>query len=232
MQQFGGSRAHVPLFSRSRSGIGAWGPERGHRNVLEIIGLLAVMTVIGSCGGDTGPMNPVAPGTTFASSVVVMETSLGTITIGLYQAQAPKTVENFLAYVSSGFYDGTIFHRVIPGFVIQGGGLTTDLNTKATRGPVENEATNGLKNTRGTIAMARTSNVNSATSQFFINIIDNAALDHRSTQPSEFGFAVFGMVTEGMDVVDAISTVPTGTRGSFSDVPSAPVVIQSVRIEM
>ncbi len=174
----------------------------------------------------------VSPSAQEANPVVVMETSLGTMTIELYRDQAPKSVENFLAYVSSGFYDGTVFHRVIPGFMIQGGGMTADLNRKTTRAPVENEATNGLKNSRGTLAMARTADVNSATSQFFINTVDNAMLDHRSTQPSEFGYAVFGMVTEGLDVVDKIRAVPTGTRGPFQDVPNEPVVIQSVRVKM
>lgn len=173
-----------------------------------------------------------SPSAQEANPVVVMETSLGTITIELDQDRAPKSVENFLAYVSSGFYEGTVFHRVIPNFMIQGGGMTADLNSKATREPIENEATNGLKNARGTIAMARTSDVNSATSQFFINTVDNAMLDHRSTNPSEFGYAVFGMVTEGMDVVDKIRAVPTGTRGPFQDVPNEPVVIQSVRVKM
>ena len=177
-------------------------------------------------------LSAASPSAQKANPVVVMETSLGTITIELYKDQAPKSVENFLAYVSSGFYDGTVFHRVIPGFMIQGGGMTADLNSKATRGPISNEATNGLKNTRGTIAMARTSDVNSATSQFFINPVNNANLDHKSTRPNEFGYAVFGMVTEGMDVVDKIRRVPTGTRGPFQDVPNEPVVIQSVKVKM
>ena len=173
-----------------------------------------------------------SPSAQEANPVVMMETSLGTITIELYKDQAPKSVENFLAYVSSGFYEGTVFHRVIPGFMIQGGGMTADLNRKATRESIENEATNGLKNARGTLAMARTADVNSATSQFFINTVDNAMLDHRSTNASEFGYAVFGIVTEGMDVVDKIRAVPTGTRGPFQDVPNEPVVIQSVRVQM
>lgn len=173
-----------------------------------------------------------SPSAQEANPVVLMETSLGTITIELYQDKAPKSVENFLAYVNSGFYEGTVFHRVIPNFMIQGGGMTADLNRKATRGPIENEATNGLKNTRGTLAMARTGDVNSATSQFFINPVDNAFLDHKSTKASEFGYAVFGVVTEGMDVVDKIRRVPTGTRGPFQDVPNEPVVIQSVRVQM
>ena len=173
-----------------------------------------------------------SPSAQEANPVVLMETSLGTITIELYQDKAPKSVENFLVYVNSGFYEGTVFHRVISGFMIQGGGMTADLNRKATRGPIENEATNGLKNARGTLAMARTADVNSATSQFFINTVDNAMLDHRSTRPNEFGYAVFGIVMEGLDVVDKIRAVPTGTRGPFQDVPNEPVVIQSVRVKM
>ncbi len=173
-----------------------------------------------------------SPSAQEANPVVVIETSLGSMTIELYQDKAPKSVENFMAYVNSGFYEGTVFHRVIPGFMIQGGGMTADLNRKATRASVENEATNGLKNSRGTLAMARTADVNSATSQFFINTVNNAMLDHKSTRPSEFGYAVFGMVTEGMDVVDKIRAVPTGTRGPFQDVPNEPVVIQSVSIKM
>ena len=163
--------------------------------------------------------------------VVVMETSLGAITIELDRDQAPKSVENFLAYVNSGFYEGTVFHRVISGFMIQGGGMTADLNRKATREPIENEATNGLKNTRGTLAMARTADVNSATSQFFINTADNRALDHRNTNPSEFGYAVFGKMIDGMDIVDKIEAVQTDTRGPFRDVPTEPVVIKSARVQ-
>ena len=166
-----------------------------------------------------------------ANPLVVMETSLGTITIELDQAQAPKSVENFLAYVNSGFYDGTVFHRVIRGFMIQGGGMTADLNRKATRDAIENEATNGLKNGRGTLAMARTADVNSATSQFFINTADNRSLDHRSTDPKEFGYAVFGKVTDGLDVVDKIEAVATGTNGAYRDVPNEPVVIKSVSVK-
>ena len=173
-----------------------------------------------------------SPSAQEANPVVVMETSLGSMTIELYQDKAPKSVENFMAYVNSGFYEGTVFHRVISGFMIQGGGMTADLNRKATRASIENEATNGLKNSRGTLAMARTADVNSATSQFFINTVDNAMLDHKSTRPNEFGYAVFGMVTEGMDVVDKIRRVQTGTRGPFQDVPNEPVVIQSVKVKM
>lgn len=162
---------------------------------------------------------------------VIIETSLGTITIELDQANAPKSVENFLAYVRSGFYHGTVFHRVIRGFMIQGGGMTADLNRKTTQAPIENEATNGLKNVRGTIAMARTADVNSATAQFFINIADNRSLDHRSTAPQEFGYAVFGQVTDGLDVVDKIEAVETGTQGAYRDVPNKTVFIESVSVE-
>ena len=183
--------------------------------------VLAPLAITFSAGGLFAQGNP----------VVVMETSLGAITIELDRDQAPKSVENFLAYVNSGFYESTVFHRVIPRFMIQGGGMTADLNRKATREPIENEATNGLKNARGTLAMARTGDVNSATSQFFINTADNRALDHRSTNPSEFGYAVFGKVTDGMDIVDKIEAVQTETRGPFQDVPTEPVVIKSVRVQ-
>lgn len=157
---------------------------------------------------------------------VVIETSMGSITVELFPDRAPLTVENFLTYAKSGFYDGTIFHRVIRGFMIQGGGLTPDLQRKPTRPPIKNEATNGLKNTRGTVAMARTSEVDSATSQFFINTVDNPFLDHKGPQPKDFGYAVFGRVVAGMDVVDRIEQVKTGP----GDVPVEPVVIKTVRV--
>ncbi len=156
---------------------------------------------------------------------VMLKTSKGDITLELDAEKAPQTVANFLAYVDAGFYDGTIFHRVIPGFMIQGGGLDADLNKKPTREPVENEAKNGLKNHRGTVAMARTNAPHSATSQFFINHKDNPNLDHPSFDG--WGYTVFGRVTEGMDVVDAIATVPTGTRAGRRDVPLETVVIES-----
>ncbi|MGD8428854.1 MAG: peptidylprolyl isomerase [Ectothiorhodospiraceae bacterium] len=155
---------------------------------------------------------------------VVFHTNKGDIRIELYAERAPVTVKNFLDYVDSGFYDGTIFHRVIPGFVIQGGGFTADMQRKATRDPIENEADNGLKNERGTLSMARTQDKDSATSQFFINLADNAFLDHGVRG---FGYAVFARVTEGMDVVDAIAAVPTGRHGPYSDVPEEPVVVES-----
>jgi len=164
--------------------------------------------------------------------VVVVETSLGNITIELLQSDAPKSVENFLAYVNDGFFEGTVFHRVIQQFMIQGGGLTPDLNPKRTRPPIENEARNGVTNARGTVAMARTNAVDSGTSQFFINTADNtSSLDHRGLEASEYGYAVFGRVTEGMDVVDTIAAVETTTRETHQDVPLEPVVINAVKVQ-
>ena len=164
--------------------------------------------------------------------VVVMETSLGNITIELLQDDAPVSVENFLAYVNDGFYVDTVFHRVIQTFMIQGGGMTADLAPKATRPPIQNEARNGLTNARGTLAMARTSVIDSATSQFFINTVDNArTLDHRGLDPSAYGYAVFGRVTEGMDVVDAIAAVSVQNQGPHQNVPVEPVVIVSVTVQ-
>jgi len=162
--------------------------------------------------------------------VVVMKTNMGNITIKLFRDKAPITVDNFLKYVKSGFYNGLIFHRVIPGFVIQGGGYTPDMLPRKTRPAIKNEATNGLSNLRGTIAMARTQVIDSATSQFFINLKDNRFLDHRGKTPDKYGYAVFGKVIKGMDVVDRIAKVPTGRKGPFSDVPKKPVIIKSVVI--
>lgn len=159
--------------------------------------------------------------------VVVMETTLGNITIELLQDRAPVTVENFLQYVNDGFYAGTVFHRVIEGFMIQGGGFTANLSQKPTRAPITNEADNGESNARGTIAMARTAVVDSATAQFFINTVDNSlSLDHQG--PQNFGYAVFGRVTEGMDVVDKIAGVSTSQQGPHANVPIEPVVINAV----
>ena len=160
-----------------------------------------------------------------------IETSMGTITLELDDAKAPETVANFVKYAKDGHYDGTIFHRVIDGFMIQGGGFTKDMNQKETRKPIRNEAMNGLKNVRGTIAMARTMVVDSATSQFFINLVDNNFLDFRNPSPQGFGYAVFGKVTKGMEVVDAIAKVQTGNRGMHQDVPVKSVVIKKVTVE-
>lgn len=158
-------------------------------------------------------------------NMVIFETTLGVITIELYPKKAPVTVQNFLYYVESGFFDQTIFHRVVPGFVIQGGGFVAGLTQKETQPPIKNEATNGLRNTRGTLSMARTSVVDSATSQFFINLADNAFLDHRDTSDAGYGYAVFGKVAEGMEVVDAIAAQPTASGGGFRDVPTKDIVI-------
>ncbi len=160
---------------------------------------------------------------------VVMETSKGTIELELYPDKAPVTVENFVGYVKKGHYDGTIFHRVIDGFMIQGGGFTPGMEEKPTGEGIKNEAQNGLKNERGTIAMARTSDPNSATAQFYINVADNASLDYPGSDG--FGYAVFGKVTEGMDVVEAIKTVPTTMKEGHADVPVEPVTIKSVKIK-
>lgn len=157
---------------------------------------------------------------------VLLTTSLGEIEVELDADKAPISVENFLTYVNSGFYDGTIFHRVIPGFMVQGGGFTPDMQQKPTRAPIVNEADNGLHNVRGTLAMARTQVRDSATSQFFINHRDNAFLDHGAR---DFGYAVFGKVVRGMDVVDQIAQVPTTRQGMMSDVPREPVRIISAK---
>lgn len=159
---------------------------------------------------------------------VLMETSKGNVKLELFAKEAPVSVKNFLAYVTSGFYGGTIFHRVINGFMIQGGGFTTDFTQKQTNGPIRNEAANSLKNQRGTIAMARTGAPDSATSQFFINVVDNDMLNRPN--PDGFGYAVFGKVVEGMDVVDRIKAVRTGVRQGMGDVPVEPVVIKSIKL--
>lgn len=166
------------------------------------------------------------------ASKVLVKTSLGDMTIELYPDKAPKSVENFLAYVNSGFYDGTIFHRVIDNFMIQGGGFTRDLRQKPTRPAIPNEAKNGVSNLRGTVAMARTGDPNSATAQFFINVVDNPRLDYTSdASGATWGYAVFGKVVSGLDVVDKIKAVPTGAQGPFkSDVPTTPVVIEKISV--
>ena len=159
---------------------------------------------------------------------VLLKTSEGEITLELDQEHAPISTENFLRYVEEGHYAGTVFHRVIDGFMIQGGGYDGSLDKRPTRPPIQNEASNGLLNQRGTVAMARTSEVNSATAQFFINVSDNKFLDHRDTSPQGYGYAVFGRVVDGMDVVDRIKGVPTGAKGPFAkDCPQTNVVIES-----
>jgi cyclophilin family peptidyl-prolyl cis-trans isomerase len=158
--------------------------------------------------------------------MIRIETSHGAFTVELFPKEAPATVENFLRYVDDGFFDGTIFHRIVPGFVIQGGGLTADFGNKKTRAPIANEAKNGLKNTRGTLSMARTSDINSATSQFFVNLSDNAFLDHG---PRDYGYAVFARVTDGIEVIDRIARVGTGRRKGYQDAPLEDVLIVSAR---
>jgi peptidyl-prolyl cis-trans isomerase B (cyclophilin B) len=173
---------------------------------------LAVFVVVGTAAAGDHPK-------------VVLETSKGKIVLELSADKAPQTVKNFLAYLDAGFYNNTIFHRVIPNFMIQGGGFTADMQKKQTRDPIRNEAGNGLPNRRGTIAMARTPNAHSATAQFFINTKDNDFLNHTGKTPQGWGYAVFGRVLDGMSVVDNISKVKTVTRGGFRDMPATPIVI-------
>jgi len=158
--------------------------------------------------------------------MIRFETTLGEFTVELFEKEAPVTVANFLKYIDDGFFDGTIFHRIVPGFVIQGGGFTEDMSQKRTHPTIKNEADNGLKNARGTLSMARTNDINSATSQFFVNLKDNDALDHKR---GNFGYAVFGKVTQGMEVIDQIASVETGRRKGHEDVPLEAVIMTSVR---
>jgi cyclophilin family peptidyl-prolyl cis-trans isomerase len=185
------------------------------------IGLVLTLICLGSAWADE---EQAASG----NPVVVMQTSMGTIEIELWPDKAPITVENFLGYVDKKAYDGTIFHRVIKGFMIQGGGFDADMKKRQAGAPIKNEADNGLKNEVGTIAMARTSVVDSATNQFFINTVDNVRLDHSGPGP-RFGYAVFGKVVSGMDVVKKIEATPTTARPPMRDVPAEPIVIESVR---
>jgi peptidyl-prolyl cis-trans isomerase B (cyclophilin B) len=182
--------------------------------VLAGLTMLALIMVIGT-SARAQRSNP----------LVRLETSLGEITLELYPDKAPATVANFLQYVREGLYDGTIFHRVINGFMIQGGGLDTNLNAKPTRAPIQNEADNGMTNQPYTVAMARTSDPHSATSQFFINVADNKSLNHSAKTPQGWGYAVFGQVVQGREVVDQIKAVPTGNRDGYQNVPLTQVVI-------
>jgi cyclophilin family peptidyl-prolyl cis-trans isomerase len=184
-----------------------------------VLGVVWMLVAAASVGAKEGG-NP----------VVLIKTSMGDITIELDKAKAPVTVDNFLAYVNDKFYDGTVYHRVIPAFMIQGGGFDKDMTQKKTKAPIKNEADNGLKNLNGTIAMARTSDPNSATAQFFINTKDNAFLDHRNETPQGYGYAVFGKVVNGQDVVKKIEQVQTTTKGPFENVPVTPVIIESIRV--
>ncbi len=178
---------------------------------------------------DAAAQTPAAKATAPGGNpVVVMKTSMGEVRIQLARDKAPVSVDNFLSYVKENYYDGTVFHRVMDGFMIQGGGFTPDLTKKPTKAPIKLEVGTGLKNVKGSIAMARTNDPNSATSQFFINVVDNAALDSKGEGT---GYAVFGQVIAGMDVVDKIKAVKTGTRGGMQNVPDAAVVIESIRVQ-
>ncbi|WP_298266395.1 peptidylprolyl isomerase [Geobacter sp.] len=191
------------------------------RLILALIlgGIFSALVIAGNADAAEKAKNP----------VVVMETTLGKVKIELNQEKAPVSVKNFLDYVKAGFYNGTIFHRVIPGFMVQGGGFTVDRKQKETRAPIRNEADNGLKNDRGTIAMARTASPNSATAQFFINLVNNDGLNHPN--PDGYGYAVFGKVVEGMEVVDRIAATPTQRLNMlFADIPVTPVVINAVKV--
>ena len=198
-------------------------------------GLLLVVVLVCGCGektnkaeADKNIVNLERNIVKSQSNVVKLETSKGNIVIELNEQAAPVSVKNFIGYVEAGFYDGSIFHRVIPGFMIQGGGFTQQMVKKETRNPIINEAKNGLSNMRGTIAMARTSDPDSATAQFFINHRDNKFLNY--IDDNKAGYAVFGKVTEGMDVVDAIASVETTTRNGMEDVPAEPIIIQSAKV--
>ena len=174
------------------------------------------------------PAPAAAPQPAPGNPVVIIETSAGAITAELFKDRAPVSVENFLQYVREGHYTGTIWHRVVPGYVIQGGGYTPELVEKSTHPPIQNEATNGLSNLRGTLAMARTRQARSATSQFYINLSNNPSLDHHGFSPDDFGYAVFGRVLAGMDVVDRIAAVRTASRDGMDTVPVTPVLITAV----
>ncbi len=188
--------------------------------------LLAATLLSGEPAGEPAK----APAEPSARPKVALETAMGRVVLELDRAKAPKTVDNFLGYVKAGHYDGTIFHRVIPGFMIQGGGMSADMGERKTGAPIPNEADNGLKNERGTVAMARTSDPNSATAQFFVNLVDNKFLNHSGKNPQGWGYAVFGKVVEGMDVVDKIAGVKTGNKGPHQNVPVEAVVITKASV--
>ena len=195
------------------------------RGLWRVAASLALVLGLASLGGADAAAAQAAQG---GKPVVTLTTTLGVIEVELDTDKAPISAKNFLDYVDAGHFDGTIFHRVIPGFMIQGGGFGADFVQKPTRAAIKNEASNGLENARGTLAMARTNVVDSATAQFFINLKDNDFLNHGGPGP-KFGYAVFGRVVSGMDVVDKIAGVPTGTKGPHSDVPKTPVVIESAK---
>ena len=200
------------------------GSRRRRSNLMPI--LVALFAFLLQTPAPAAPPAPAA-----GNPVVVIDTSAGAITVELYKDRAPVSVANFLRYVADGHYTGTIFHRVVSGYVIQGGGYTADLAEKGTRPPIQNEATNGLRNLRGTIAMARLRALRSATAQFYINVADNPALDHRGFTPADFGYAVFGRVIAGMDVVDKIATERTTFKDGMENLPVTPIVIKSVTLK-
>jgi peptidyl-prolyl cis-trans isomerase B (cyclophilin B) len=197
--------------------------------LLAVVAGAADPTPAGKAGEKAG--EKMSQQQTGKNPIVVIKTSMGDIEAELYADKAPESVKNFLAYAEAGHYDGTVFHRVIKDFMIQGGGMTADMNQKPTKPPIKNEADNGVKNTTGTLAMARTSVVDSATSQFFINVKDNAFLDHKGKTPQGYGYAVFGKVVSGMDVVRKIENVATTSKGMHQDVPKDAVVIESVTVK-
>jgi len=192
--------------------------------VFVVLGFIALPIMFTACDTSKKGASNQSKGD---NPVVLFSTNQGDIKVKLNRAEAPITVENFIGYVNDGFYNGVVFHRVIPNFMIQTGGFTTDMKKKTPKAPIKNEANNGLLNSRGTLSMARTSNVDSATSQFFINVNDNKFLDNGE---KDFGYAVFGEVIDGMDVVDKIAAVQTGTVGQFRDVPQEPIVINSAKV--
>ncbi len=209
--------------------------EKHHSNVatlgMALIGF-AMVTACSENGGGQAKGNPGDEPKTLVSNnpKVLLKTSMGNVEIELFQEKAPETVANFLAYVKNGFYDHTIFHRVISGFVIQGGGFTAQMQQKPTAKTIQNEAHNDLKNRRGTLAMARSGDPHSASSQFFINLSDNSSLDFTGKNQQGWGYAVFGKVAQGMDVVDKIAGVPTGRAKGHSDVPKQPVTIEKAEL--
>jgi len=192
--------------------------------------LLTFMLGMTGCGASEQSVSTAPAAGQPANPRVLIETSKGNITIEVFSGNAPKSAANFLGYVKSGFYDGLVFHRVIPGFMVQGGGMTADMGEKAKGASIQNEADNGLKNLRGTLAMARTGEPHSASSQFFINVADNGFLNHSSKSGQGWGYAVFGQVVDGMNVVDAIVAVPRGNHGPHGDVPTEPVLMKRVSL--
>jgi cyclophilin family peptidyl-prolyl cis-trans isomerase len=197
-----------------------------------LLALLAPATAPAAPKKSAHPATPAKSASTApaANPRVALQTTKGRIVIELYADKSPKTTKNFLDYVKSGFYNGTIFHRVIPGFMVQGGGFTPDMTEKPTKPPIKNEADNQVQNQRGTLAMARTADPDSASAQFFINLVNNGSLNHTGKTPQGWGYAVFGNVVEGMDVVDAIAQVKTASKGQNGDVPVDPIVLQKATI--